>query len=64
MITVTLWALILFTPAGEPTSSWSSAPHYATWEICDMVGNRYFGGDPLLVHDTYLCIPQNVQVRK
>ena len=57
MITVTLWALILFTPAGEPTSSWSSAPHYASSEICDMVGYRAFGDI------TYLCIPENVQVR-
>jgi len=59
MITVTLWALILFHADGSAASTWTHAPHYATQEECEQA--RSWSRD---TDNIYVCVPQSFKVPK
>lgn len=59
MITITLWALVLFNGDGEPAMTWTHASHYASFQECDQARSW----DRSAAH-TWVCIPQTVKVAR
>ena len=62
MITITLWALVLFNGAGEPAMTWTQAAHYASFQECDQARSWY--PDSQSGKTLWACIPQTVKVAR
>ena len=64
MITVTIWALIVFSNSGQPLQgvTWSNSPHFPSLQECDQERSNTPGAYTGL--HLMMCVPQTVKVSK